>query len=244
MNSSHDEPALQVYRDAMPGYEVIGVSGTYSAPWESTDALHCRTHEVPDSGMLHIAHQPLSGMQPALEEYVFNADISAFSGAELYADSLYIRYRINSEDWQYLGLAHQSAMHYSGILDSFSVGDTIRYFIHAADQSGRSADHPVFAGLDPHLFVVEGDASAPELVHYPLTGIGNEETTFLLVASDDSGINSTGISYRIDQGEIISDAMLDAGNGIYLYPYDPQFYSGDQFFYYRLFAEDTFGNIA
>ena len=40
MNSTHDAAALQVYRDAMPGYEVIGDIGTSGATWESTDALH------------------------------------------------------------------------------------------------------------------------------------------------------------------------------------------------------------
>ena len=44
MNSSWDDDALEVYRDAMPDYEVLGFTGS----WQSTDALHCRVRGIPD----------------------------------------------------------------------------------------------------------------------------------------------------------------------------------------------------
>ena len=44
MNSSWDDDALEVYRDALPGYEVLGFTGS----WQSTDALHCRVRGIPD----------------------------------------------------------------------------------------------------------------------------------------------------------------------------------------------------
>lgn len=244
MGGSYDAAALQVYRDAMPGYEVIGVSGTYSEPWESTDALHCRTHEIPDADMLHIAHQPIWGTQIPTMRYELAADITAHSGAELYADSIFVRYKVNGNDWQFLPLSNAGAMHYSGSFGAFSVGDTIRYYIHAADQSGRSANHPVFAELDPHLFVIAGDSQAPQLTHNPITSIPNAETTFILIAEDDTGIASAEISYRIDGGEVQSMPMLDAGNGLFLFLYEPDFAIGDQFFYYRVSATDNSGNTA
>ena len=43
MNSSWDD-SLEVYRDALPGYEVLGFTGS----WQSTDALHCRVRGIPD----------------------------------------------------------------------------------------------------------------------------------------------------------------------------------------------------
>ncbi|HNV62857.1 MAG TPA: agmatine deiminase family protein, partial [Candidatus Cloacimonas acidaminovorans] len=64
VGSSNDNSALQAYREAMPGYEVIGVSQISSAPWESTDALHCRTHEIPDKNMLNIVHTPWHSIVP------------------------------------------------------------------------------------------------------------------------------------------------------------------------------------
>ena len=39
----------------MPGYEVLGFTGS----WESTDALHCRAMGVGDRGMLYVWSVPL-----------------------------------------------------------------------------------------------------------------------------------------------------------------------------------------
>ena len=44
MNNSWDDDALKVYQTAMPGYEIIGFTGT----WEPTDALHCRVKGIPN----------------------------------------------------------------------------------------------------------------------------------------------------------------------------------------------------
>ena len=35
------------YRDAMPGYTIVGIIGKPENPWYGTDALHCRTRGVP-----------------------------------------------------------------------------------------------------------------------------------------------------------------------------------------------------
>ena len=42
--SNWDDEALAVYQEAIPGYEVLGFTGS----WESTDALHCRIKGIPD----------------------------------------------------------------------------------------------------------------------------------------------------------------------------------------------------
>jgi agmatine deiminase len=45
--AGHDAAALAAYRNAMPGYEVIGILPKPEHPWLGTDALHCRTNVVP-----------------------------------------------------------------------------------------------------------------------------------------------------------------------------------------------------
>jgi len=54
-NNSYDDDALAVYVEALPGYEVIGFTGS----WQSTDALHCRAKGIPDLEMLQIFHNPI-----------------------------------------------------------------------------------------------------------------------------------------------------------------------------------------
>jgi agmatine/peptidylarginine deiminase len=42
-----DQQALAAYREALPGYQVIGIPGNPAFPWLGTDAMHCRTRAVP-----------------------------------------------------------------------------------------------------------------------------------------------------------------------------------------------------
>jgi len=244
MNSSWDAAALQVYEDAMPGYEIIPVPGSYYTPWQSTDALHCRTHEVPDPQMLHIAHMPYFGEQGFADEYVFVADIIDHSAAGLVLDSLYVSYRINSEDWQMSSLSNLDGQSYIGYVSGHAPGDTIRYYISARDHSARQRTHPEFAGGDPHLFVVEGDALPPQLTHLPIEYIAEDEVTFTVIAEDDSLIETVELQYRVDDSEIFVQSMSYAGNGIYIYSLFPNFDDDARHFFYRITAEDEEGNLA
>ena len=63
--SGYDDDALQTYEEAMPGYEIIGLTGS----WESTDALHCRTRGIADRGMLYVRHIPILGAVPVNTDY-------------------------------------------------------------------------------------------------------------------------------------------------------------------------------
>ncbi|MCB5255101.1 MAG: agmatine deiminase family protein [Candidatus Cloacimonetes bacterium] len=244
MNSSHDNAALQVYAQAMPGYEIIGVAGSAYTPWESTDALHCRTHEIPDADMLQVSHQPYFGNQDYSEEYALLAEIVAHSGAELNADSLFVAYKFNSSDWQYSLLSPAGAYNYQSSITGHAPGDTIRYFIQAADHSGRKRSQPDFAGLDPHIFVVEGDAQGPALDHEPITSIGKEEVTLIVLAEDEAGISSVTITHKVDAGAEQSHQMIYGGNNLYLYSILPDFAEEDEYFYYQIIAEDSFGNLS
>ena len=67
MNSSWDDEALEAYELAMPGYEVLGFTGS----WESTDALHCRTKGIPDLQMLQIFHNPIDNQTDSQNSFFF-----------------------------------------------------------------------------------------------------------------------------------------------------------------------------
>ena len=241
VGSSNDNSALQVYETAMPGYEIIGVSQASSTPWESTDALHCRTHEIPDKNMLNIVHSPWHGIIPVGTDIVFNVEITAHSGQSLYSDSLFVCYKVNFGDWQRSYLQPLARNNYTTSLSGFSYGDSIRYFVHAADQSGRNADHPVFASLDPHLFVVQPDITPPNLVHNPITTIGNqtEPISFILSTNDESGISQVLFRYQIDNSAISSFPMEPISEDTYIFQYYPEFLAGNSSFFYSFAAYDN-----
>jgi len=158
MGSSYDAAALTSYQQAMPGYEVLGFTGS----WESTDALHCRTNGIADKGMLFIRHYPLLGIQPNQSQYSITAEITAHSQQALIADSVKIYYKVNSGSYTPVQMTWVSGKTYTAVIPGQPVGSQISYYIHAADQSGRSANHPFIGAPDPHVFYV-GSLPAPNI---------------------------------------------------------------------------------
>ena len=161
--SQWDDEAIATYEEAMPGYEIIGIE--YD-DWMNTDALHCRTHEIVDRGMLRIKHMPTLGTVDQQDEYVITADIIPHSGQAIYADSVKVYYKFNTDD------------NYSNIVMQNTEGDTyqatipvtdevsdVYYYIHAADESGRSENHPYIGAPDPHDFHIQSSVSANILVN-------------------------------------------------------------------------------
>jgi len=151
VNSQWDDEALAAYEEAMPGYDVIGLTGS----WESTDALHCRTMGTADRGMLFIKHLPLLGNQPNQGQYAVEAEITAYSQQPVINDSVRVFYRVNGGPYIPIPMTFTGNKTYTASIPGQPVGSEIAYYIHAADQSGRSENHPLIGAPDPHVFFVE-----------------------------------------------------------------------------------------
>ena len=171
-NSNYNNQALAVYQEAMPGYEIVGVTNNdWSIGWENTDALHCRTRGVMDFNMLFVDHRDvLHGTQDWQPEYSVVSKFIAYSGEPLKADSLLVYYSINGGAYQ---VAHMTATgepdEYVGNITGFQGGDEIDYYVFGADESNHRYTQPVFAELDPHHFTVGPHSPSGELVITPST---------------------------------------------------------------------------
>lgn len=163
--SQHDAQALQVYQQAMPGYQIIPI--LYNS-WQNTDALHCRTHELADKGMLFVDHRPKYGTLSWQDSVAIAARIVPYSGLPAIPDSLLIRYTINGSGNYTALLRPGIGDMYTGYIKNFSSFDTIRYYISAADASGRRIKHPYMGALDPHKFVI-GEQLFANLIVQPDT---------------------------------------------------------------------------
>ncbi|MDD4847355.1 MAG: agmatine deiminase family protein [Bacteroidales bacterium] len=158
-----DDEAIASYQAAMPGYTIVPVQQDNYTPWENTDALHCRTHEVADLGMLLIRHYPIYGEQLAGSDFIINAEITPFSGQSLIADSVLVYYRINDGEWMSVPMAQQCGSAYHGVISNLPEGSKVDYYIFAKDQSGRREMHPYIGPYDPHTFTIKtNDCPIPE----------------------------------------------------------------------------------
>ena len=210
-NSSYNQQALAVYQEAMPGYEIIGVTNNdWSIGWENTDALHCRTRGVMDFNMLFVDHRDvLHGELEWQAEYPVVSKFIAYSGEPLKSDSLLVYYSINGGAYQ---VAHMTATgnpdEYVGNITGYQGGDEIDYYVFGADESDHRYTQPVFAELDPHHFTVGAHQPTGELIVTPdilYLEDANQEVSFQIVNETEEDVVIEGY-----------DAVYDFGNNKYL----------------------------
>lgn len=157
----YNEAALQVYRDAMPGYEIVGIADVAYNDWSwdgwlNTDALHCRTRGVMDFDMLYVDHRDvLFGEEKWHDSMAVVSKFIAYSGAELKQDSLLVYYSIDGGEYQTAAMtATGNEDEYVAYIKGYQIGSEVKYYVFGADESGRRCQQPVFGELDPHSFVV------------------------------------------------------------------------------------------
>lgn len=157
MGTANDAAALAVYRNAMPGYTVIGYSHTN---YESTDALHCRVNTVYDDQMIALRHTPPTS---ATATQALPLGVTISHGNPL--SSTYVAWKNGyNGTWQNSNLSLAGAT-WSTTIISPALGDTIYYWINASDTTGRSTTLPLCAASDPFKLVVNIPApnSAPTI---------------------------------------------------------------------------------
>ena len=181
-STTENNAAMAVYQQAMPGYYCFGIS--YSS-WVSTDALHCRTHEIADKNMLYVYHVPYWGEQPVQTQYDVNADIYALSGSAVIADSVWLSYKVNNGSWNQVSMNFVSGNQWTGAIPQQLSGDTIRYYIHASDLSPHSVTHPLIGIYDPHKFWVSASASINEAKSAQALVFPNPANDFIFVQMKD-----------------------------------------------------------
>ncbi len=155
--SPWDDDALSAYREAMPGYEVKGI---YYSGWYDTDALHCRTKGIADINQLYIWHVPVLGNVDFDYSYPISANLYNYSGQPVYQDSVFIICQINQGSFDTLLMSPEAdnPKSYSGNITGAEPGDTVNYYLFAADASGHRANHPFIGLPEPHQFVVNEQA--------------------------------------------------------------------------------------
>jgi agmatine deiminase len=150
-NSTWDDSAIAVYKNAMPGYEVLGFTGG----WLSDDALHCRAMGLADPKMIYMRHVPLATQSDTPIDYQVGGFFFAHSKGQFIADSMKIYYQLNSGAFQSAPLIETAVSDsFVGYIPHQLPGTQIRYFLKAADDSGSVATHPYIGELGAHQFTV------------------------------------------------------------------------------------------
>ncbi len=167
-NISQDTTALRIYRDALPGYNVVGINSTASIG--ALGALHCITKELGTSDPLLISHQPLPDTYDDSNPYSVSAYMKHRTGIN--AGTLY--YRTDTlQPYQAVAMSQGfNPDYWLADIPPQSVGTTIYYYVHAEAVSGKQQVRPMPAPMGYWKFKVLGS-----------TGLNSNEAALELSAA-------------------------------------------------------------
>jgi len=164
---AEDAQALNVYQEAMLGYEVIGFDDTFSSSWYSEDALHCRTIGVFNPDMMHISHKSIRTEELINNEAIYiEAEVIDYSNFNTKLQSVILHWKYSFEDGPFgeVALELESNNIYTGTFPALSLNSLIDYFITATNITGDIVSHPnagwhIFNTLETILGDINGDSS-------------------------------------------------------------------------------------
>jgi agmatine/peptidylarginine deiminase len=162
-----DSEAIQTYRDAMPGYEVLGFDDTFGNPWYAEDALHCRTMGVFNPEMMHISHKSVRNEELIHNEAIYiESVVLDYGNVDANVQSVTLNWKYSAEDGPFGEIALELELDniYTGTFPPLNSNALIEYYITATNISGDMVSHPnagwhVFNTLEFSLGDINGDNS-------------------------------------------------------------------------------------
>ena len=160
-----DDQALDLYRNAMPGYNVIGFNEASNNPWYGEDALHCRTMGIFNPKMIHISHKSIRSEDiDGIQNISVEAEIIDYSNQDIESVVLFWKYSSNDGPYLEITLDYQSSNIYKGEFPLLNPNQEIEYYIKAINISGDEVSHPnagwhLFTSLDYILGDVNQDSN-------------------------------------------------------------------------------------
>ncbi len=189
--SQWDDEAIASYENAMPGYDIVGIN---YYDWMNTDALHCRTHGIADRGMLYIKHTPIPDTVAAGSDINIQAQLNSYGNGSMISDSLLVYWKTEGQT-QYNSVQLQNSFGnlYSAQIPEQPAETAVEYYIHAADNSGRSENRPYIGAPDPFDFYVKD-----------FNGISSHNQSDAIIVKNfpNPFENSTTISYQLPNGSV------------------------------------------
>lgn len=143
-----DAGALQIYRDAMPGYNIVGFDCSSIIPLGG--AIHCIAKEVGVQEPVFIAHSRLQNTSDTAQAFRVAANIRVRSGV----DSAFVLWRTDTtSDFAGIRMTDSSGM-FTANIPAQSWGTTVWYYLGVYTASGRVVTKPLVGPDGPYRFEV------------------------------------------------------------------------------------------
>ena len=145
---SQDTTALRIYRDAMPGYRVIGINSNASIP--ASGAIHCISKEVGVLNPVMIWHPSIRTATTAMSNYEVKAVIKTKTGI---ANAKVYWTTDTTQTFQQLNMTLVSDT-FKAYIPSQPVNTKIYYYISATSNASKTITKPLTAPSGNFRFTV------------------------------------------------------------------------------------------
>ncbi|MBK7856807.1 MAG: agmatine deiminase family protein [Bacteroidetes bacterium] len=158
-NIPEDSVALQIYRDALPGYNVVGINSLSSIP--ALGALHCITKELGTDDPLLISHQRLRDTYNTTSPYLVIALMKHRTGIQ--NATLFWR-ADTTQPYQQVTMTPLIGQNnqFAGAIPPQAAGTNIYYYVQANAVSGKQQVRPLPAPQGYWKFKILGAVGLTE----------------------------------------------------------------------------------
>jgi len=156
--TKYDTTALRIWRETMPGYNVIGIR--CNSLISAFGAIHCVTKEIGVRDPLRIVYQKIKNQEKSnASGYLLNATIqhrsgikSAFLHYRSKGDEVYEKVEMEFTDFQ--------ADLYSASIPNFTDQGVVEYYVQVTANSGKSISRPIPAPEAYYSFNIQEKSNA------------------------------------------------------------------------------------
>jgi agmatine deiminase len=206
----YDTTAFRIYREAMPGYNIIGIDCNAIIP--ALGAIHCITKEIGSFDPIFISHA-------RIEDTVFTQgpfEIDAFIKTRSGVASAEVNWTIDTSlGYAPANMSLISENNYTGLIPAQQPGDVVYYYITVQANDGKIVSKPLTAPYGYYKFKV--DESVPvELVNFTAEINGDYVT---LKWQSETEANNKGFEieklkdYKIKRSPVWENMGFVEGNG-------------------------------
>ena len=180
-----------------------------------------------------ISHTPLGDTDITSQPYPVQANVTTTSPMAPGSPKLYWN-TTGAGSFTTATMALISGTTYAGSIPAQAYGTTVYYYIEATDAGGQTSTVPLDAPESLLSFEVRQDTQSPLITHTPLSDTGNKFGPYPVVATvtDDLGVRSATLHYRVNGGPYSNLSMLPQANDNYQADIPGPTMPGDTISYY------------